>query len=207
MTESKKNAPLNPDQVIDPLSRPKTEPRWRGDLPHIHKDGCTYFVTFCLADAVPERLKRRRKIEGSEDSMTIAKHFDVEPSVGGGILKQRNIASIVENALLYFQGERYALSAWCVMPNHVHAVVTPFSGYTLSKILHTWKSYSAHEINKTLQRKGTVWEPESFDHLVRNERAFGSFVDYTENNPIAAGLCGRPEEWLFSSARFRDSTK
>ena len=204
MTRRKKPSPLAPDRIVDPRLSPKATPRWRGDLPHIFKEGCTYFVTFCLADAVPDRHKRRRKIEGSEDSATIAKHFDVEPSVGGGILKQRNIASMVENALLYFQGERYAISAWCVMPNHVHAVVTPFSGHTLSEILHSWKSYSAHEINKSLRQSGSVWEQESFDHMVRHERAFEQFVSYTENNPVAAGLCDRPENWQFSSARVRN---
>jgi REP element-mobilizing transposase RayT len=198
-----KSKPLNPDRLVDPQSLPKATPQWRGDLPHIHKEGCTYFVTFCLADAVPDRLRRRSKLENEEDSASIAEHFDLSPSIGSCLLGQKEIAPIVETAMLYFQGERYALSAWCVMPNHVHAVVTPFSGYPLSKILHSWKSFSAHEINKALERNGTVWEPESFDHLVRDERAFEGFVQYTENNPVVAGLCGRPEEWLNSSARLR----
>ena len=103
--------------------------------------------------------------------------------------------------MLHFQGDRYALSAWCVMPNHAHAVLTPYSSYGLSEILHSWKSYSAHQINKILGRNGKLWEEESFDHLVRNERAFEQFVAYTENNPVAAGLCDCPELWLFSSAR------
>jgi len=200
-----KNPLLNPDRLVDPRTQPKTAPQWRGDLPHIYKESCTYFVTFCLADAVPDRLRRRSKIENEKDPTRIAEHFDLNPSIGNCILLQREVASIVESAVQHFQGDRYALSAWCVMPNHVHAVVTPYSGNTLSAILHSWKSYSAHGINKRLQRKGRVWEPESFDHLVRNERAFGQFVEYTENNPAAAGLCDRPEKWPFSSARFRES--
>ena len=110
----------------------------------------------------------------------------------------------MESALLHFQGERYALSAWSVMPNHVHVVMTPYSGFTMSEVLHSWKSYSAHQINRLLQRSGRVWEPESFDHLVRDERAFEQFVAYTENNPVVAGLCEFPELWPFSSARFRE---
>jgi REP element-mobilizing transposase RayT len=205
MTDSKKKPPLNPERIVDPGSQPKTTPQWRGDLPHIYKEGCTYFVTFCLADAVPDRLKRRKKIESPEEPANIAEHYDLNPSIGDRVLGRSEIASIVESAMLYFQGDRYALSAWCVMPNHVHAVITPFEGHTLSEILHSWKSFSAHEINKTLRRTGAVWEPESFDHLVRNEHALAQFVEYTENNPTAAGLCGSPEEWPFSSARFRDS--
>ena len=114
------------------------------------------------------------------------------------------LAAIVEGSLLHFQGERYALSAWCVMPNHVHVVVTPFSDHSLSRILHSWKSFSAHEINRLLGNTGSVWEEESFDHLVRNERELERFVHYTESNPVTAGLCERPEDWKFSSARFRD---
>jgi REP element-mobilizing transposase RayT len=203
--EDPKSKPLNPDRLVDPQSLPKATPQWRGDLPHIYKEGCTYFVTFCLADAVPDRLRRRSRIENEKDPTKIAEHFDLDPSTGDCILRQGRIASIIEAAMLHFQGERYALSAWCVMPNHVHAVVTPYSGFTLSAILHTWKSYSAHEINKSLQRKGTVWEPESFDHPVRHERAFERFLHYTENNPVAAGLCNSPEQWPFSSGRHRVS--
>jgi REP element-mobilizing transposase RayT len=203
MTQPKKPGPVNPDRIVDPRSLPKVEALWRGDLPHIYKEGCTYFVTFCLVDAVPDRLKRRRKIEEDENPLKVAERYDLDPSVGSRILERSDAASIVERALLHFQGERYALSAWCVMPNHVHAVVTPFSGHTFSKVLHSWKSYSAHKINKCLERRGHVWQQESFDHLVRHESAFEQFVAYIENNPVVAGLCDVPEFWPFSSARFR----
>jgi REP element-mobilizing transposase RayT len=164
-------------------------------------------VNFCLADAVPDRIKRRRGIEGVDDPLKTAEHFDPDPSVGSRILARPGIGEIVESSLLHFQGERYALSAWCVMPNHVHAVVTPYSDFALSQVLHSWKSYSAHQINKKLNSKGTIWEKESFDHLVRNERAFATFVEYTENNPVAAGLCETSEHWQFCSARHRDSAE
>jgi REP element-mobilizing transposase RayT len=203
MTESKKRRPLNPDRIVDPRSLPKAKPRGRGDLPHLFKEGCTYFVIFCLADAVPDRLKRRRKIENIDGASAIAKHFDVEPSAGSRMLQQSAIAAVVEESLLHFQGDRYALSAWCVMPNHVHVVVTPYGDHSLSDVLHSWKSFSAHHINMVLGRKGRVWQEESFDHMVRHERAFAEFVAYTENNPVVAGLCARPEDWPFSSARFR----
>jgi len=161
-------------------------------------------VTFCLSDAVPDHIRRRREIEDAETSLDVVERHDPEPSVGSRILGRSDIASLVEGALLHFQGDRYALSAWCVMPNHVHAVLTPYLRYSLSEILHSWKSYSAHQINKILKRSGKLWDEESFDHLVRNERAFDKFVFYTENNPVSAGLCERPEYWPFSSARFRE---
>ncbi len=203
MSSREFRGPLNPDRIVDPKSLPKVEPQWRGDLPHIHKTGCTYFVTFCLADAVPGRLIRKTRVEEASDPNEIARHFDIDPGDGNCILKQPEVARIAESAVLHFQGERYALSAWCVMPNHVHAVVTPFSNRDLSEILHSWKSFSAHEINKQVGGTGKVWQKESFDHLVRDEMGFQQFVVYTEENPVAAGLCRSPQEWPFSSARSR----
>ena len=203
MTERDFRGPLNPDRIVDPKSLPRVEPRWRGDLPHLYKTGCTYFVTFCLADAVPAQVIRRTRVEEDLDPEEIARNFDIDPSFGSCILEQPEAAGIVESSMLYFQGDRHALSAWCVMPNHVHAVVTPYANRTLSDILHSWKSFSAHEINRELQKRGKLWEKESFDHLVRSEQAFEQFVRYTEENPVVAGLCGSSEEWAYSSARFR----
>ena len=203
MARDKDKTPVNPDRIVGPQSLPFATAKWRGNLPHLYKEGCTYFVTFSLIDAVPKHLFRRRRIEAGDNPEMVAKELDPSPMTGSRLLRDSRAASVVENALSHFQGERYALSAWCVMPNHVHAVLTPYSGYSLSVILHSWKSYSAHQINKILRRNGRLWEEESFDHLIRNERAFERFVAYTENNPVAAGLCDRPELWLYSSARFR----
>jgi REP element-mobilizing transposase RayT len=119
------------------------------------------------------------------------------------LLKRPEIAEIVEGALGHFQGNRYDLHAWVVMPNHVHAVLTPFEGHSVSDILHSWKSFTASAINRSLGRSGKLWQHESFDHLVRNHDSLIRFITYTENNPVAAGLCQHPEDWPFSSARFR----
>ncbi len=200
-----KRRPLVPDRVIDPRTLPKVIGASRGNLPHLFKDGCTYFVTFCLDDAVPDRLRRRGAIEDVDDVAAVAERSEPSLAHGRRILESPDLALIVEDALVHFQNERYMLSAWCVMPNHVHAVVTPYSGFGLSEILHSWKSFSAHRINASVGRKGRVWEKESFDHLVRHARSFEQFVDYTEANPVVAGLCDRPEQWLFSSARYRST--
>ena len=203
MTDQNKRAPILPNRIVDPGSQPHATPKWRGNLPHIYKEGCTYFVTFTLFDAVPKHLRRKRLIEADDRTEVIAAEFDPKPMAGSCLLQDPRAATIAEDTLLHFQGERFALSAWCVMPNHVHVVVTPFREFSLPNILHSWKSYSAHGINKALAREGKVWEEEAFDHLVRDERAFSKFVDYTENNPVTARLCERREDWAFGSARLR----
>lgn len=90
------------------------------------------------------------------------------------------------------------------MPNHVHAVVTPYADHSLLDILHSWKSFTAHKINRRLGRSGRVWQQETFDHLIRSPESFEKFVRYTELNPVEAGMVARPEDWPFSSARYRE---
>lgn len=74
--------------------------------------------------------------------------------------------------MLFFDGIRYHLHAWCVMPNHVHALVTPLAEHSLSSLAHAWKSFSAHRINQALNRDGQVWFKEYFDRRIRDERHF-----------------------------------
>jgi len=69
------------------------------------------------------------------------------------------------------------------MSNHVHVLVKPLGNYSITDILHSWKSYTANEINKLLERKGQVWMHESYDHIVRNEKAFEAIRQYIRNNP------------------------
>ena len=104
------------------------------------------------------------------------------------------------DALKHFDGERYHLHAWCVMPNHVHVLVTPLGRHTLSSIVHSWKSHTANRANKRLGRRGAVWMPEYFDRAVRDERHFIAAVEYIENNPVQAGLCEQATDWEWSSA-------
>ncbi len=116
-------------------------------------------------------------------------------------LAKREVAELVANAIRLFAGERYALFGWVVMPNHVHAILWPKPGYTLSEILHSWKSYTSKKANQLLKRPGVrFWQAESFDHVVRDDKERAHLRDYVENNPVKAGLCARPEDWEWSSA-------
>jgi hypothetical protein len=74
------------------------------------------------------------------------------------------------------------------MPNHVHVIVQPLPGFELSQILHTWKSRTAKEANKLLGRTGEFWQPEYYDHLVRDEKDFAHCVEYAYSNPENAGM-------------------
>ena len=87
---------------------------------------------------------------------------------GSCVLHDPKVAEIVQKALLNFEGDRYRLAAWCIMPNHVHVVLTPLGEHGLSDILHSWKSFTSNKINKAIGHKGPLWElMQSLDHNLR----------------------------------------
>jgi REP element-mobilizing transposase RayT len=116
-------------------------------------------------------------------------------------LRRPEIAEMVAQALRFFAEARYRLDAWVVMPNHVHAVLWPMPNHTLSRILQSWKRFTAREANQLLGRTGgSFWQPETFDHWIRDDAEHARCCRYVVNNPVKAGLCRAPEEWRWSSA-------
>jgi len=189
---------MNELDFVDPHTTPFVKPRSRGELHPLYKEGGTYFVTFRLWDPVTGYA-------GCTESKlpTIVDACDPPLKLGSRLLADPHNAGIVRDTLLHFDGERYVLLSWCVMPNHVHVVFHPLADYSPSSILHSWKSYSSHRINQLLGRKGNLWERESFDHLVRCTEDLEKFNRYVEMNPVEAGRCSRPQDWLWSSAAAR----
>jgi len=124
--------------------------------------------------------------------MRIEKYID--SGEGACYLRDERIARLVQDALKYFDGHRYRLIAWCVMPNHVHVLIE-MMGESLSKIVHSWKSYTAHQANKLLGRNGVFWGPDYFDRYIRDEKHLNATVEYILRNPVKAGLVDVPEEW------------
>lgn len=193
----------------------------RGYLPHLKVEGGTYWVTLRLYDSLPQEVLKKLEEERKEwEKQQYAKKIApqeiaqqwkrlyskrvqayLDTGMGACWLKRDDIGGLVANALRFFDGKRYDLHAWVVMPNHGHVMVTPRDKWTLSSILHSWKSYTATEANRILERVGKpFWQRESYDHLVRDDKEFYLICEYTINNPVSAGLCARPEEWRFSSA-------
>ena len=78
-------------------------------------------------------------------------------------------------------------------------MMRPLEGHSLSNIMQTVKSVSAHRINKELGRKGAVWQPDYFDRYIRDAKHYQKALQYIHSNPVKAGLCKSAEEWEFSS--------
>src|SRR5262249_30720679 len=144
-----------------------------------------------------------RRIRENKILFALADRFLDQAVEGPMHLKDPRAAKIVEDSILFGAGERYDLFAWCVMSNHVHVLLTP--RWKLGKAIQGIKGYTAHEINRLQDARGrTFWQDESYDHWSRDEAEMLRIIHYIENNPVASGLCQRPEEWPWSSARFRN---
>ncbi|MGO9471291.1 MAG: transposase [Isosphaeraceae bacterium] len=192
-----------PVDFVDPRSTPFIEPLCRGELPHLYKQGGTYFVTFRQFDAVILRAPRGMPDRGRPNPEEVAAASEPPLHSGSCALGKPEIAQVVQDAIGHFDGARYDLSAWCVMPNHAHVVFTPRGAHSPSAILHSWKSFTAHQIANRFGLPTPIWERESFDHLIRSAADWERFIRYVEENPVVANLCTSAEAWPFSSARGR----
>ena len=162
----------------------------RGYLPHFEGGEIVQSITFRLHDSLPPALRAELAAElerVAENERNPHRRRRIEAALDRGhgacFLANRNIARLVADALRRFDGERYRLHAWCVMPNHVHVVATPLAGRTLTSVVHSWKSFTASEANRHLGRRGRFWMPEYFDRAIRDERHFRAVVEYVEHNP------------------------
>lgn len=110
---------------------------------------------------------------------------------------------MVESTLLHFDPGRYRLLAWCIMPNHVHALIEIRRGITMDSIVRAWKSYTAIRANKLLGRNGNFWQRNHMTQPVPHASRCRELIDHIETNPSRAGLVERRTDWNWSSARFR----
>jgi putative transposase len=200
----------------------------RRRLPHLDIPGATYFVTSCLNGSIPALgladLERKQKelLASRPREMTPQdwerkvwkmmfvereKWLDGEPAARH--LEEDSLATIVQNSLKFFAGIRYELISFVIMPSHFHWIFRPLAENEASlpadespraKIMHSIKSFTANECNKTLGRTERFWQDESYDHCVTDEAELGRIVEYVEFNPCKAGLCRHPEDWKYSSA-------
>jgi REP element-mobilizing transposase RayT len=180
----------------------------RGYLPHFDGGETAQFLTFRLADSLPQSVLDNWLLElesGIINNAYFRRSVELYLDNGWGecFLRETAVAEKIEENLLHFDRQKYKLHAWVIMPNHVHLLLSPLPGFALSSITHSIKSFMATAANKILNRTGRFWFPETFDRYIRNYEHFENTFNYIENNPIKAGLCRKPEDWRFSSAYHR----
>ena len=166
-------------------------------------------ITFRLYDSLPkeviEEIKLKLDINEDDDSydsiqyqrlrQKIAEYEDA--GYGQCFLRDERIAAIMQDTLKHFDGERYQLMCWCIMPNHVHVLIEVNEGWSLSRIMHGWRSYTAKEANRILGRTGKFWMEEYYDRYIRDDNHLQKTINYILNNPANAGL----DEWPWVGER------
>jgi REP element-mobilizing transposase RayT len=177
----------------------------RGYLPHLDTPGLVQSITFRLVDSLPNHVIKRILATTMNDDLQRRRRIEEYLDSGRGEcwLRRPDIAHIVERALLHFDGTRYRLLAWVIMPNHVHVLIETKTDHPLAKTVQSWKTFTARESNLLLQRSGRFWERDYFDRYMRDEAHLQAVIAYIENNPVRAGLVAKPGEWPFGSARRR----
>jgi len=207
----------------------------RRRLPHWDAPNSTFFITSCLANSIPatgrldiaafeERMARQptpmqfsiHEWKARRESRLFIRHddwLDLRPARRW--LEDPRLAALISNAIRHFDGHRYDLLAYVVMPSHVHWVFRPRAEWFAREIrpddqrspreiiLHSVQTFTAVAGNRLLRRSGVFWQRESYDRCVRDERELERVVAYIEHNPVKAGLVKRAEDWRFSSASTR----
>ena len=175
-------------------------------LPHWQQGETWVFVTWRLGDSLPktkldqwnkeQEIWRKHHPEPWDDKTKeeyherFSRQIDnwLDQGSGSCVLKEPPNAKIVADALRHFDGDRYELASFVVMPNHVHVLFRPLGRHTLVQIIQSWKGFTAREINKRMGKTGALWQDEYWDRLIRSEGHFFKVAEYIRENPVNARL-------------------
>ena len=177
------------------------------DLASWVRGGPIYAVTMRLADAVPAEVVGEwlAELDGPAVVAKVGKYLDA--GLGECLLADDDVAARVAREIRKFDGVRYRLLAWCVMPNHVHVVVQPIGGLRLATQIDNWQSYTAQAINRKLDREGdeAVWHPVADDRLVGDEADVRRSIDAVWDDAAAAGVLHARWRWRLGEPQVDDA--
>ncbi len=211
-------------QFFDPKQEVAIEHR---KLPHWAQAGTLCFITFRAHDSLPRDVLQawlearnawlaRHGIDASQSDwrqrleelppplvgefhrlLSDRWHDHLDEGHGECLLESPHRAAIVAKSLKHFHGQRYLLTDFVIMPNHVHLLAAFADTKSMLEQCDSWKHFTATQINRSLARSGRVWQADGFDHLVRSEAQFQWFRRYIAHNPLKANL--RPGQFLHES--------
>lgn len=192
-----------------------------GPVPGNPSLGSPHYVTMRLMDALPraamgawhDDVDRRmhlvseikgRPLAAGEERVLIRRTLGklervLDTGQGGCVLADAHAAAVVESVLWAGDGVKYRLHAWSVMPNHVHALVTPVGELGIDDVVQDWKDESTRKVNQELRRKGSLWHPNVIDYEVEHPADFVRMQAVIAQNPAQAGL----HDWPFAGEASR----
>lgn len=172
-----------------------------GNLPHWHQIGKIQFITFRLADSLPQSKIKELSSFIAEFNAGYPKPWDLSTTkkfratvgrieerllnngYGSCLFKKSELREVITSAIKHYSPSHYTIVAYVIMPNHVHLLVHFHSDINPERIMQSIKSYSSHQINLKLQKTGKVWMSEYFDRIVRSENDLQKYIEYIGNNP------------------------
>ena len=189
--------------------------RHSGRIPH--RDGlhAMQHITYRLSDSLPlssVKLLReglRAQKDGEVSSLELNERMEALLDAGHGscILRYSEIASMIVRNWQHFDDRRYRLLAYVVMPNHCHVLIETLGTESLSKIVQSWKSYTANRIRAWIRDHPSIpaafgdhiWKLDYYDRYIRSVEHYLRVKRYIEHNPVKAGLVRAAEDWEWSS--------
>ena len=162
-----------------------------GNLPHFDQ-GCIFqVITYRLFDSLPQECLKTLQAElenHDNENMEADRRKKIEELLDRGhgscVLKNKKCAKIVEENWQHFNGVRYKLIAYVIMPYHVHVMINAYPDFELGKMVKSWKSYSAKNINEVMDtpKAGILWQRGYWDRYIRDEKHFYKTLEYIKKN-------------------------
>jgi putative transposase len=203
----------------------------RGYLPHYDASLKYQVITYRLADSLPKEvldklpsllgapLSCAAKKSAKERRRYVENHLD--RCWGSCLLSELEVVQKVIESWEFFDGQRYDLVSYVVMPNHVHLLIKTYEDWPLGNIIRSWKLFvtnfvANHEVLKSKYKNGnflnaaqesgapktfTIWQREYWDRFIRDENHLHKAIEYIHDNPVKAGLVKSQEQWTYSSAK------
>ena len=183
---------------LDPQKRIE---KHKDRLPHWQQPGSTIFLTWRLADSLPtkviEAITRRRAewltrhpkpwtpsvAAEYQRAFILSLEDKLDEHHGSCLLREQGNRTIVTDAFHYFDGNRYDLDSYVVMPNHVHLLLSLREDHRIEDIVGSIKSFTSKSINKRLGKSGTLWQRSYWDRLIRSEHHLKWTLRYISQNP------------------------
>ncbi len=178
----------------------------RNRLPHWQQDGATYFITYRLADSIPQILMNQWRQDrahwmelnpqpwDTETEYEYHRRFSgeldriMDSGFGSCVLRNLEIQDLLAENFSNFDGKRYLLHSCVIMPNHVHLLLSMAVGSWLEKAVTSWKNYTSKRINAITGEGGAFWQKDYFDRIIRDWDHFANVARYIRRNPVKAKL-------------------
>ncbi len=178
----------------------------RRNLPHLYFNDGTYFITSRLAGTIPldklrslsiaGKYKNEMSFEDFKDHFSAYDSFLDVNTENKQILNNSNVADILAECIKFPDGKDYRLICYTIMPTHFHfAFELLANNKGISKIMQSIKGNSSRKINKYLNTEGRLWQDESYDRLVRDDKELYFVIRYILLNSVKAGLVKNWYEW------------